>query len=123
MHLFAGTSNLASTIPLSAAATLTSPSVPVEKSLAPSALKASARQLPLWRRVCHCVSMVAQPSSEEIERRFLAEEGFVMPLVCNGGSEAVDGRRMVRTCPDARPRERTGEEGWTAWAKRSDGRG
>ena len=72
------------------------PSVPDEKICAPSGLKARARQLPLWRRVRHAVSIVPQPFSEDM------------------GDVEGKGRRLSWTWPEARPKAMRGEVGWMA---------
>ena len=107
--LAAGILILLSTCPVCVLAIFNSPSVPAEKSFSPSGLKARLRQLPLCRRVRHCVSIVPQPMLN-------AEESASAPPFS-------DGRRKVWTCPDARPTEIRGSVGWMAWVKRSDGRG
>ncbi len=103
-YLCNGTAIFPQTLPVSVAATLTTPSVPAESNCSPSGLKQRLRQLPLWRRVRHTVSMQLRPACGVEE-----------------GSEG--GRRFSWTWPEARPRASNGDVGCVDWAKRSEVRG
>lgn len=96
-----GIAILFSTTPVSALATLTRPSVPAEKSDSPSTPNPRQRQLPLWRRVLHTVSM------------------WPVPLRAADSDAVSDGRRKVCTWPVARPTATIGSLGCTACANSS----